>query len=243
MNENENTNETPEVLILPDGTAVTETVEGDVPKRYSLGEEIFNAVSHGTGGLLSIAGTVILIVFAAIYSSGWGVVGSAIYGASLIILYTMSTLYHAITNRKAKTFFRIMDHNTIFLLIAGTYTPITLVPLRGVMGWVLFGIVWTAAILGIVLNSIDLEKYRKPSVFCYVIMGWVVIIALKPMLEKVNVLSLWFLLIGGLFYTLGIIFYVKKDKKYFHSVWHLFTIAGSVFHWFAILMMIIRNEK
>lgn len=243
MNENENTNETPEVLILPDGTAVTETVEGDVPKRYSLGEEIFNAVSHGTGGLLSIAGTVILIVFAAIYSSGWGVVGSAIYGASLIILYTMSTLYHAITNRKAKTFFRIMDHNTIFLLIAGTYTPITLVPLRGVMGWVLFGIVWTAAILGIVLNSIDLEKYRKPSVFCYVIMGWVVIIALKPMLEKVNVLSLWFLLIGGLFYTLGIIFYVKKDKKYFHSVWHLFTIAGSVFHWFAILMMIIRNGK
>lgn len=240
---NENTNETPEVLILPDGTAVTETVEGDVPKRYSLGEEIFNAVSHGTGGLLSIAGTVILIVFAAIYSSGWGVVGSAIYGASLIILYTMSTLYHAITNRKAKTFFRIMDHNTIFLLIAGTYTPITLVPLRGVMGWVLFGIVWTAAILGIVLNSIDLEKYRKPSVFCYVIMGWVVIIALKPMLEKVNVLSLWFLLIGGLFYTLGIIFYVKKDKKYFHSVWHLFTIAGSVFHWFAILMMIIRNGK
>lgn len=243
MNENENTNETPEVLILPDGTAVTETVEGDVPKRYSLGEEIFNAVSHGTGGLLSIAGTVILIVFAAIYSSGWGVVGSAIYGASLIILYTMSTLYHAITNRKAKTFFRIMDHNTIFLLIAGTYTPITLVPLRGVMGWVLFGIVWTAAILGIVLNSIDLEKYRKPSVFCYVIMGWVVIIALKPMLEKVNVLSLWFLLIGGLFYTLGIIFYIKKDKKYFHSVWHLFTIAGSVFHWFAILMMIIRNGK
>lgn len=243
MNENENTNETPEVLILPDGTAVTETVEGDVPKRYSLGEEIFNAVSHGTGGLLSIAGTVILIVFAAIYSSGWGVVGSAIYGASLIILYTMSTLYHAITNRKAKTFFRIMDHNTIFLLIAGTYTPITLVPLRGVMGWVLFGIVWSAAILGIVLNSIDLEKYRKPSVFCYVIMGWVVIIALKPMLEKVNVLSLWFLLIGGLFYTLGIIFYVKKDKKYFHSVWHLFTIAGSVFHWFAILMMIIRNGK
>lgn len=242
-NENENTNETPEVLILPDGTAVTETVEGDIPKRYSLGEEIFNAVSHGTGGLLSIAGTVILIVFAAIYSSGWGVVGSAIYGASLIILYTMSTLYHAITNRKAKAFFRIMDHNTIFLLIAGTYTPITLVPLRGVMGWVLFGIVWAAAILGIVLNSIDLEKYRKPSVFCYVIMGWVVIIALKPMLEKVNVLSLWFLLIGGLFYTLGIIFYVKKDKKYFHSVWHLFTVAGSVFHWFAILMMIIHNGK
>lgn len=212
-------------------------------KRYTLGEEIFNSVSHGTGGLLAIAGTAVLIVFSAIYSNAWGVVSASIYGASLIILYTMSTLYHAITNKKAKAFFRIMDHNTIFFLIAGTYTPITLVPLRGALGWVLFGIVWGAAILGIVFNSIDLEKFRKPSVVCYVAMGWVIIIAIKPMLEKVNALSLWFLLIGGLFYTFGIIFYVKKNKKYFHSVWHLFTIAGSVFHYFAILMMIIQNGK
>ncbi len=212
-------------------------------KRYTLGEEIFNSVSHGTGGLLAIAGTAVLIVFSAIYSNAWGVVSASIYGASLIILYTMSTLYHAITNKKAKAFFRIMDHNTIFFLIAGTYTPITLVPLRGALGWALFGIVWGAAILGIVFNSIDLEKFRKPSVVCYVAMGWVIIIAIKPMLERVNALSLWFLLIGGLFYTFGIIFYVKKNKKYFHSVWHLFTIAGSVFHYFAILMMIIRNGK
>lgn len=210
----------------------------DLTKRYTLGEEIFNSVSHGTGGLLSIAGTAVLIVLAAIYSNAWGVVSSAIFGASLIILYTMSTLYHAITNPKAKKFFRIMDHNTIFFLIAGTYTPITLVPLRGALGWVLFGIVWGAAILGIVLNSIDLEKFRKPSVVCYIAMGWVVIIAVKPMIEKVYPLSLWFILIGGLFYTVGVIFYVKKNKKYFHSIWHLFTIAGSVFHYFAVLMMI-----
>ena len=180
----------------------------DLTKRYTLGEEIFNSVSHGAGGLL--------------YSNAWGVVSSAIFGASLIILYTMSTLYHAITNPKAKKFFRIMDHNTIFFLIAGTYTPITLVPLRGAFGWVLFGIVWGAAILGIVLNSIDLEKFRKPSVVCYIAMGWVVIIAVKPMIEKVYPLSLWFILIGGLFYTVGVIFYVKKSKKYFHSIWHLF---------------------
>lgn len=218
-------------------------IQTDITKRYSLGEEIFNSVSHGTGGLLAIAGTAVLIVFAAIYSNAWGVVGSAVYGASLIILYTMSTLYHAITNHKAKSFFRIMDHNTIFFLIAGTYTPITLVPLRGPLGWTLFGIVWGAAILGIVLNSINLEKFRKPSVVCYVAMGWVVLIAIKPMLENVNPTSLWFLLIGGLFYTVGIIFYAKKDKKYFHSVWHLFTVAGSVFHWFAILLMMIRNGK
>ena len=210
----------------------------DLTKRYTLGEEIFNSVSHGAGCLLSIAGTAVLIVLAAIYSNAWGVVSSAIFGASLIILYTMSTLYHAITNTNPKKLFRIMDHNTIFILIAGTYTPITLVPLRGAFGWVLFGIVWGAAILGIVLNSIDLEKFRKPSVICYIAMGWVVIIAVKPMIEKVYPLSLWFILIGGLFYTVGVIFYVKKNKKYFHSIWHLFTIAGSVFHYFAVLMMI-----
>ena len=210
-------------------------------KRYTLGEEIFNAVSHGIGALLSIAGTVILIVFSAIKGDAWAVVSSSVFGASLIILYTMSTLYHAITNRKAKSFFRIMDHNTIFFLIAGTYTPITLVPLRGALGWVLFGIVWGAAILGIVFNSIDLEKFRKPSVICYIAMGWVIVIAIKPMLETVNALSLWFLLIGGLFYTVGVIFYAIKKVKYFHSVWHLFTIAGSVFHYFSVLFMILQE--
>jgi hemolysin III len=212
-------------------------------KRYSLGEEIFNSVTHGIGGGLSIAGTVVLIVCAAIYSNAWGVVSSAIFGASLIILYTMSTLYHAITNPKAKSFFRIMDHNTIFFLIAGTYTPITLVPLRGALGWVLFGIIWAAAIVGIVFTSINLEKFRKPSVVCYILMGWAIIFAVKPMLDNVNALSLWFILIGGLFYTVGIIFYVHKEKKYFHSVWHLFTIAGSVFHYFAVLMFIIKDKS
>ncbi len=210
------------------------------PKRYSLGEEIFNSVSHGAGALLSVAGTVILIVVSAIYNDAWAVVASAIYGASLIILYTMSTLYHAITNKKAKAFFRIMDHNTIFFLIAGTYTPITLVPLRGALGWVLFGIVWGAAAVGIVFNSIDLEKFRKPSIVCYVMMGWVIVIAVKPMLETVNQLSLLYLLIGGVLYTVGIIFYAIKKVKYFHSVWHLFTVAGSVFHYFSILFIILQ---
>lgn len=212
-------------------------------KRYSLGEEIFNSVTHGVGSLLSIAGTAVLIVLAAIYSDAWGVVSSAVYGASLIILYTMSTLYHAITNPRAKAFFRIMDHNTIFFLIAGTYTPITLVALRGALGWVLFGVVWGAAALGIVLNSIDLERFRKPSVVCYIAMGWVIIFAVKPMIESVTPLSLWFLLIGGLFYTVGIIFYAIKSRKYFHSVWHIFTVAGSVFHYFSIMLMIMSDKR
>ena len=207
-------------------------------KRYTLGEEIFNAVSHGIGALLSVAGTVILIVTAAQRHDAWAVVASAIYGASLIVLYTMSTLYHAIDNAKAKSFFRVMDHNTIFFLIAGTYTPVTLVPLRGWLGWVLFGIVWGAAIVGIVLNSIDLERFRKPSVVCYVLMGWVVIIAIKPMLDTVSPSALWLLLTGGMLYTFGILFYAVKKVRYFHSIWHLFTLAGSICHYFAILLMI-----
>ena len=214
-------------------------------KRHiqSVGEEIANAVSHGVGSLLAIAGTAVLIVYAALNSDALAVVSAALYGATLIILYTNSTLYHAITNPTEKKFFRIMDHNTIFFLIAGTYTPVTLVPLRGKTGWVLFGIVWGAAIVGIVLNSIDLEKFRKPSVICYIAMGWVVLFAVKPMLSNVNALSLWMLLIGGIFYTVGVLFYSHKEKRYFHSVWHLFTIAGSVFHYFSVLLMIIRNGK
>lgn len=215
-------------------------MESKVLKRYSLGEEIFNAVSHGTGSLLAIAGTVVLIVLCAITADAWAVVSASIYGASLIILYTMSTLYHAITNEKAKKFFRIMDHNTIFFLIAGTYTPYTLVTLRGALGWVLFGIVWGAAIIGIVFNSIDLEKFRKPSVVCYVLMGWVIIIAIKPMLETLPESSLVMLLLGGVLYTVGIIFYALKKIKWFHSVWHLFTVAGSILHYFSILIALVK---
>lgn len=205
-------------------------------KKYTLGEEIFNSVSHGVGSGLSVAGTVVLIVSAVIHTNAWGVVSSCIYGATLIILYTMSTLYHSLTNAKAKAFFRIMDHNTIFLLIAGTYTPITLYFLGGVTGWILFAIVWGAAVIGIIINSINLEKARIPSIFCYVAMGWVIIFAIKPLIAAMPTLSLVFLIIGGVFYTLGIIFYAIKKVKYFHSVWHLFTVAGSVFHYFSILL-------
>ena len=188
-------------------------------RKYTLGEEIFNSVSHGIGAGLSIAGTVVLIVTAAIHTNAWGVVSSCIYGASLIILYTMSTLYHSFTNEKVKAFFRIMDHNTIFLLIAGTYTPITLYYLNGVTGWILFGIVWASAIFGIV---------------------WVIIFAIKPLMEHMPSISGIFLIIGGVFYTVGIIFYAIKKVKYFHSIWHLFTVAGSVFHYFAILLGFFR---
>ena len=133
-----------------------------------------------------------------------------------------------------------MDHNTIFLLIAGTYTPITLYILGGVVGWVLFGIVWGAAVIGITANSINLEKAKIPSIFCYVATGWVIIFAIKPLMAKIPFISGLLLIIGGAFYTLGIIFYAIKKVKYFHSVWHLFTIGGSVFHYFSILLAVIN---
>lgn len=208
-------------------------------KRYSLGEEIFNAVSHGAGALLSIAGCVILIVFSAIWSDAYAVVSSAIYGASLIMLYTMSTLYHSITNIKAKKVFRILDHSTIFFLIAGTYTPYTLVTLRGPLGWTIFGIIWGTAAFGIVLNAISIERFRKVSMICYILMGWAIIAAAKPLYQSLSKGGLILLVAGGILYTVGIIFYALKKYKYMHSIWHLFVIGGSILHYFSILLYVI----
>lgn len=220
-------------------------------KLYTLGEEIFNSVSHGIGAGLSVAGLVIMVVFSAVQGDPWKVVSSAIFGASLIILYTMSTLYHSFTNPTAKKVFRIFDHSTIFILIAGTYTPITLVTMRSVnkgLAWTIFGILWGLTVIGIVLNSINLEKFKKISLVCYVIMGWSIIMAVNPLIISpiknhahfpIPLGGMLFLLIGGIFYTVGIIFYKMKSVKYMHSIWHLFTVAGSVFQFFAILLYII----
>lgn len=213
---------------------------GKIKRKYTLGEEIFSSVSHGVGACLSIAGTVVLLVFSVIYGNALAVVSSAIYGASLIILYTMSTLYHSFTNERVKHFFQIMDHNTIFLLIAGTYTPITLYILGGVIGWILFSVVWVASIIGITLNSINMEKAKIPSLICYIATGWVIIFAIKPLIAKVPFLSALFLVLGGVIYTVGVVFYVIKKVKYFHPIWHIFTVLGSTFHYFSILIAIIK---
>ena len=207
---------------------------GKIKRKYTLGEEIFSSVSHGVGACLSIAGTVVLLVFSVIYGNPLAVVSSAIYGASLIILYTMSTLYHSFTNERVKHFFQIMDHNTIFLLIAGTYTPITLYILGGVTGWILFSVVWVA------LNSINMEKAKIPSLICYIATGWVIIFAIKPLIAKVPFISALFLVLGGVIYTVGVVFYVIKKVKYFHPIWHIFTVLGSAFHYFSILIAIIK---
>lgn len=203
----------------------------------SLGEEIGNAISHGVGSALSIAGTVVLIVYACFCSDAYGIVSSALFGASLIILYTNSTLYHSLTNKRAKAVFQIFDHCSIFMLILGTYIPVSLSLLRGWMGWTLFGINTACTVLGVIFNSIDLVKYKKLSMIMYIIMGWSVLLTAYPVYVKImerGVLGLIFLIIGGVLYTGGIVFY-KLKKKYMHFIWHFFVLAGSAFHYFFVM--------
>ncbi|MBQ4100146.1 MAG: hemolysin III family protein [Oscillospiraceae bacterium] len=205
-------------------------------KFYTLGEEITNSITHGIGALLGVAGLVILLVFS---NNAWEAVSSSIYGASMIMLFTMSTLYHALSNEKAKKVFRIFDHTSIFFLIAGTYTPITLVLLNGALGWVLFGIVWAAAIVGIVLNSISIERFKKFSMICYIASGWCIVIAIYPLIKAIATGGLVLLVLGGVAYTLGIIFYKKKTVRYMHAIWHIFVLLGAILQYFSILKYVI----
>lgn len=209
-------------------------------KLYSLGEEIFSSVTHGIGALLGIAALVLLVVFAAKAHNVYGVVSGALYGSTLIILFLMSTLYHAIAVKGAKKVFRIMDHCSIYLLIAGTYTPITLCSIRSEGGWVLFGIVWGVTVLGIVLNAINMEKFKLLSLISYIVLGWAVVAWWGAVTANVAPAGIALLFAGGIVYMLGVIFYCLKNVAYMHSIWHLFVLAGSILHFFAILLYVVR---
>jgi hemolysin III len=206
--------------------------------RYSLGEEIANSVTHGIGGLLAIGGLAVLTTFAALRGNAWHVVACTIYGATLVLLYTTSTFYHSLANPRAKAVFRVLDHSAIFLLIAGTYTPFTLVNLRGGWGWSLFGVIWGLAALGIVFQ-IGLLRRPVISVLLYVAMGWVVLIAMKPLLGAIAPGGLVLLVAGGLAYTVGTVFYSWRSLPYGHALWHLFVLAGSALHFFAVLFYVV----
>ncbi|MCL4409515.1 MAG: hemolysin III family protein [Gammaproteobacteria bacterium] len=203
--------------------------------KYSLGEEIAHSVSHGLGVIAGIVGLVFLIYLSFEYGDIWHVVSVSIYGASIILLYSASTLYHAVTNHRLKRFFQLMDHAAIFLLIAGTYTPFLLVNLRGPWGWTLFIIIWSIALGGVLLEVLKKERVKWLSLSLYLGLGWMALVAIKPMLELVNTTGLLLLLIGGLLYSLGVIFYVRKQMVYHHAIWHLFVLAASVAHYFAVL--------
>lgn len=207
--------------------------------QYTLGEEIFSSVSHGVGTLLAVAATVLLIVFAAIHKNVYGVVGSAIYGATMIILYTMSTLYHSITAPRAKKVLRVIDHCSIFLLIAGTYTPICLCTLREYGGIPLLCIIWAAALLGIALNAVALERFRKVSIIFYVVMGLAVMVRMKTLISLLGRDAVILLAAGGAVYIVGIVFYILKKVRYMHPIWHLFVLGGSVLHFFFILLHVV----
>lgn len=211
---------------------------GKVTRLYTLGEEIFNSITHGIGALLAIAGLVVLVVLSALRNDLIGVVSFAVYGATLTILYLSSTLYHALTLPRAKQILRVFDHSSIYLLIAGSYTPITLKAMRGGWGWSLFGIIWGLALTGIILNLVNFEKTKKISLVLYILMGWLVVIAAKPVFNALSRGMLWMLFIGGLFYTVGVIFYVRKKVPYSHGVWHLFVLAGSVSHFLGFLFFL-----
>lgn len=203
-------------------------------RELSTGEEIVNSITHGIGALLSIVALVFLIMVAGEYGDIWHLVSFIIYGCSLIVLYLSSTLYHSFTNPKLKNVFARFDHISIFLLIAGTYTPILLTTLRGVWGWSLFAIIWGMAITGAVIRSIYLHRFRKLMVGIYLVMGWMAIVAAKQIYLKMPGPSIVFLVLGGVAYSLGVIFYMWRKLPYSHGIWHLFVLAGSTLHFFAI---------
>lgn len=201
----------------------------------TIGEEIFNSVTHGIGTLLSIAALVLLIVFAAIKGDAWHVVSFSIFGSTLVLLYLSSTLYHSFTKEKLKNLFARFDHAAIFLLIAGTYTPFLLTALRGTLGWTMFGIIWAVAISGVVIRSIYLTRFRKFMVGLYLTMGWMVVVAIGPLVKNLPSISLLFLMLGAVMYTVGVVFYAWRNLKYGHGIWHLFVLAGSILHFFAVI--------
>jgi len=207
-------------------------------KPQSTGEEIANAITHGIGALLAIAALVVLIVLAAMKGTVWHVVSFSIFGTTLVLLYFASTLYHSLTFTRARGLFHKFDHISIYLLIAGTYTPFCLTALRGWIGWTVFGIVWTCAIIGAVIKAISIGSKVRLSTILYVLMGWVIIIAIKPLYEAMSFNGFMFLIAGGVSYTLGTFFFLRDQVKYNHSVWHLFVLGGSVLHFFSVLSLL-----
>jgi hemolysin III len=206
------------------------------PSKYTLGEEIANAASHGIGAALGLAGLAVLVGKAVERGAGaWQIVPCAIYGVAMVLMFTTSTLYHSFTNPRLKRVFRVLDHEMIFLMIAGSYTPILLITLQGRLGWSLFGIVWGIALAGMVFQGFFTGRFKGASTALYVLMGWIVVVALKPLLDHMSAAGIRWLVAGGLCYTLGAVVYLFKKVPYHHAAWHLLVLAGAICHYFAIL--------
>lgn len=201
--------------------------------------EIANAVTHGIGALLAIAALILLIVYASIYGNTWHIVSFSIYGTTLVLLYLASTLYHGIQNQRWKAILRVVDHSAIFLLIAGTYTPFTLVTLREHGGWVLFSVVWGLAFTGIAYKIFFINRHVVISTLFYLLMGWLIVFSIQDLVATLPANGIVLLLAGGLSYTLGMIFYAGRDRFLMHAIWHLFVLGGSICHFFAVLLYVL----
>jgi len=201
---------------------------------HRIRDEIANALTHGVGAAAALAGGAVLITLAAIGGDGWQLAGAIVFGVTLLLLYTASTLYHAIQHPIAKGRLKVFDHCAIYLLIAGTYTPFTLVGLRGPWGWSMFAAIWTLALAGVVFKLFYTGRFPRLSTAIYLAMGWLVVVAMKPMLASIDAWALGWLLAGGVFYTLGTYFYHRESIPYAHAIWHMFVIAGSVCHFVAV---------
>jgi hemolysin III len=209
---------------------------------YTRVEEWMNSITHGIGIPLAIAGLVLSVVYASIYKGASMVTACSIYGSSLILLYSASTLYHSARNLSWKRFFLICDHTCIYFLIAGSYTPFTLGPLRGALGWTIFGLTWGFAFLGLMKEILFPGRGGFWSTMIYLAMGWLCLMAVKPLYENMTMLGFTWLMLGGVCYSLGTIFYLWRGMKYHHAIWHLFVLAGSTFQFFSVLAYLIPNK-
>ena len=204
-----------------------------------LKEETINAATHGLGALLSLGGLAALLALAARRGGAWRIVSCSIYGSMLVLLFASSTLYHCFRGPRVKHVFRVIDHSSIYLLIAGTYTPFLLISLRGSWGWSLFAVIWGLALAGIVFQIFFVSRFRLAQTLIYLAMGWLAVVAVKPLFAHVPRPGLLWLLAGGLFYSLGAVFYLRKTLPYHHAIWHLFVLSGSICHYFAILFYVL----
>ncbi|HEY0917406.1 MAG TPA: hemolysin III family protein [Solimonas sp.] len=202
-----------------------------------------HAVTHGLGVVLSIIGLVVLVAKATLYGNAWHIAAAAIFGSTLVLMYAASTLYHSIPLPGAKRVLRVLDHSLIYFLIAGTYTPFTLITLRGPWGWGLFAFTWGLALAGVVFKIFATGKFEKISLAIYLLMGWCALVAIKPLLVALEPAALWLVLAGGLTYSGGVVFYTWTSLRYHHAVWHLFVLGGSVLHFFAILFYVIPGPQ
>lgn len=210
-------------------------------KGQTSSEELLNTISHGITAVTAIGGFLVLIVFGALSDKHWSLFSAIVYGLSLVALYTFSTLYHGLKNKEAKQFFKILDHCGIFLLIAGTYTPMLLISIGGTVGWVIFAIQWSLAAIGIILKIFYTGRFKFMSTMIYLFMGWIIVFQWNTLVASIPKPAFWLLLAGGLAYTIGVIFYMLDSRlKYAHFIWHLFVMAGSILHYLMIILYVIN---